>query len=443
MDKKLSGKDTLVIGLMLFALFFGAGNMIFPPSLGQAAGENVWLVVLGFLITGVGLPLLGVISIGLSGSDVQSLSNRVHPLFGWLFPIILYLAIGPLFGIPRTGTVAYEMGVTPFLPDRFVDSTVSLFVYTLVFFGITFWLSLNPSKLVDTIGKVLTPALILVLVMLSVKAFVTPMGSLQKPQEDYVEGAFFKGFLEGYLTMDTIAALVFGIVVINAVKSRGVTSQKEIAIVCTKAGLIASVGLIFVYVSLAYLGATSVSTLGYLDNGSAILASSATVLFGPFGNIVLGLAITFACLTTSVGLVSACGEYFSKILPRFSYNLIILFITLFSTIVANFGLSQIISFSVPILVTIYPLAIVLIMLTFLHSTFKGAREVYVFSITATASLSIIDGLNAANIQLGNLNEFLNLYVPFFEFGVGWVVPAVVGGFVGWIVSRVKSKPELV
>ncbi len=435
MKQHLSGKQTLVIGLMLFALFFGAGNMIFPPALGQQAGEHIWPAILGFLITGVGLPFLGIVAIALSGNDIQTIGNKVHPMFGLIFPIILYLTIGPFFGIPRTGTVSYEISVIPFLPEQLADNKTPLLVYTIIYFGLTYWLSLNPSKLVDRIGKILTPSLLIILVILTGKALLTPMGDLQTPQGDYVDGAFFKGFLEGYLTMDTLSALVFGIVVISSIKEQGIKDRLAITKICIKAGLIASAGLVFVYVSLAFIGATSVSTTGYLDNGGAILSSAASVLFGSFGKVVLGLAITFACLTTSVGLLSACGNYLSKAFPKLSYKQIILILSIFSTCIANFGLTQLISVSVPLLTAIYPLAIVLILLSFLDYVVPTKSIVYMISLGVTAVFSIIDGIIAAGVNVDGLNLDV---IPLFSIGIGWLIPAIAGTVVGYIVSMVKK-----
>lgn len=435
-SKTLSINEVFVIGLMLFALFLGAGNLIFPPALGQAAGEHLWPAIFGFLITGVGLPLLGVVAIGKSGNDLQGLANRVHPTFSIIFTFVMYLALGPFFGIPRTGTVAYEIGVLPFLPETVGKYGVALFLYTIVFFGITFWLSLNPSKLVDRIGKLLTPMLIIILAMLLVKAFIDPMGTAKAPQGDYVDSAFFKGFIEGYLTMDTIAALVFGIVVINAIKDKGVTNRSEIAKVSIQAGIIAAIGLALVYISLGYLGATSVDAIGTADNGGAILSGAANYLFGYFGNIVLGLAITFACLTTSVGLVSSCSQFFEKVLP-ISYKTSVFMMTIFSAIIANVGLTQLIRFSIPVLVAIYPLAIVLIALSFLHHLFKGRSEVYAFSLIFTGIVSTVDGLKAANMFVEPLNAFFG-FLPLFELRVGWLVPAIIGAFIGYIISNFRS-----
>ena len=302
-------------------------------------------------------------------------------------------------------------------------------------------MALNPSKLVDRIGKILTPILLTVIAILVIKAFITPMGSIGSVTEAYQSAPLFVGFLEGYKTMDAIASIVFGIVVITAIKDRGVTNPKSIATSCIKAGIVAAVGLGLVYVSLAYLGATSVETVGSLDNGGEILSKASAYLFGSLGNAVLGIAILFACLTTSVGLVSSCGEYFSNLIPKLSYKAVVIIVTLFSLVIANFGLTEIISFSVPILSAIYPLAIVVVLLSFIDKLFNERREVYIGTLIPTGILSIIDGLNAAKIPLGPVNDILKANIPLFSMGVGWVVPAVIGAVIGYIVTFFIALPE--
>ncbi|MFK3958102.1 branched-chain amino acid transport system II carrier protein [Pseudalkalibacillus hwajinpoensis] len=433
MKLKLSNKDILTIGLMLFALFLGAGNMIFPPALGHSAGSNIWVATAGFLITGVGLPLLGVTAIGLTGGNLKDIASKVHPTFGFVFTAILYLAIGPFFGIPRTGTVAFEIGVVPFLNESTNATGMPLFIYTIIFFGITFWLSLNPSRLVDRVGKILTPLLLLVLGSLIVGAFIHPPGPLSAPSAKYEDGVFFKGFIEGYLTMDAIAALVFGIVVIQAVKDKGITDRKTISIAVLKAGILAAIGLTGIYLSLAYIGATSVNLLGSVNNGGEILSSVASYLFGSFGTLLLGAAITFACLTTSVGLVTACGEYFSKTYPKLSYKFVILVVTIFSAFVANLGLTQLITFTLPVLIAIYPVAIVLIFLTFMSYLFSIHHYVYRGAIILTILLSVPNALEGAGINMPGITILQKL--PLYSDGVGWIVPAIIGGIVGWIMSK--------
>ncbi len=415
---------------MLFALFLGAGNMIFPPFLGQEAGTNVWTSIAGFLITGVGLPLLGVIAIAKSGGDLQVLASRVHPLFGLIFTLIIYLAIGPFFGMPRTGTVAFEIGATPFLSEKTISSGFALFFFTVLFFALTVWLSMNPSKLVNRIGKFLTPAILIILSLLVVKSIVSPMGNPQNPSTTYLREPLIKGFIEGYLTMDTIGALVFGIVVINSIQAKGVHSRTMITKICVTAGIIAAIGLTLVYLSLAYIGASGVEAIGVQENGGAILSSVAHHLFGSMGAVILGIVITLACLTTSVGLVSASAQFFNKILPNVSYPIFVIVLSSFSMIVANIGLTQLISVSIPILIMIYPLAIVLILLSFIHNGFNGYRSVYLGALIPTFFISLIDGLKAAGLNVTIFAETLS-GLPLFDQGVGWFVPAIIGAVVGY------------
>jgi LIVCS family branched-chain amino acid:cation transporter len=224
MSSKIPFSYLVAVGFMLFALFFGAGNLIFPAMLGQSAGINIWSANAGFIITGVGLPLLGILALGFSGkSDLQSLAGRVHPLFGLGFTVALYLSIGPLFAIPRTATVSFEIGIKPYFSEG--SSVIGLIIFSILFFGITVYFSLKSSSIVDIIGKFLTPMLLIVIAVLIGAAFINPMGSFQAPSENYVSGAFFKGFQEGYLTMDALAAFVFGIIVVCSKRQRGCNQE--------------------------------------------------------------------------------------------------------------------------------------------------------------------------------------------------------------------------
>lgn len=434
----LTRKETLAIGLMLFALFFGAGNMIFPPSLGQQAGVNTWSATVGFLITGVGLPLLGIIATSKTNGDFTKIANRVHPIFGIFFTIVLYLAIGPFFGIPRTDTVAFEIGVTPFLSDSALASNVPLMIYTIIFFGITLFLSLNPTKIVDRIGKVLTPLLLTVLAILVLKSLLTPMGEFQLPQPRYESASFVAGFVDGYLTMDAIAALVFGIVVISSIREKGIVNSQKLSAICIKAGFIAAIGLILVYVSLAYIGASSVESIGMQANGGAILTAVARELFGGFGTMILGLAITFACLTTSIGLISACSSFFNRIFPKLSYKGFVIVLTIFSAVIANVGLTQLISISVPILTFIYPIAISLIVLSLVASALRFGREVYVLAVVTSSFFSLFDGLNAANLKIASIDKLFTNYLPLYSDGMGWLIPTLIACIIGYMISKIRG-----
>ncbi|AJD91779.1 hypothetical protein JMA_24620 [Jeotgalibacillus malaysiensis] len=425
-SNKITFGSVFTVGLMLFALFLGAGNMIFPPLLGQQSGDSSWVAIAGFLLTGVGLPLLGVIAIAKSGGSPMDLASRVHPIFGIIFTIILYLAIGPFFGIPRTATVSYEIGILPFLAQESAGGW-TLLLFSILFFAITAWLSLNPAKLVDRIGKILTPVLLVILAVLVGGAFINPMGEPGQPVAGYADSPFITGFLEGYLTLDAIAALVFAIVIISAIQNKGVTDRKQVVRAAIYAGLIAASGLAAVYISLSYLGATSLNAVGVQGNGGALLSASANYLYGSSGAVILGIAIGAACLTTSIGLVSATSSYFSRTFPNISYSKFVIVFSVFSMMIANIGLAQLIAVSVPVLVMIYPMTIVLIILSFLDKTIKGKQAVYVGAIIPTFVLGVSDGLAAAGFTaFASAFSFL----PLMDQSLGWIIPAIAGGVIG-------------
>ena len=403
--KNLSKKDLLFIGLMLFSLFFGAGNLIFPPFMGEAAGEKTWIVLLGFLITAVGFPVLGVIAVAKSGG-LTNLAKRVNPMFATIFTILIYLSIGPGLGIPRAGSLPFEMAVAPYLPENF-SLKIALFIYTLIFFSIAYWLSLSPSKLVDRMGKVLTPTLLLLILVMVIGSFIKPLGGYGVAVNGYEVSSFFKGFIDGYLTMDTIAALNFGIVIALAIKSRGVSDDKTVVSLSIKAGLIAGTLLTIIYAMLAHLGATSGARFGLTENGAQTLTNITTYIFGKPGAVLLASIFTLACLTTSVGLITSCSQYFSTFTNKISYKNWVRLLTVFSMLIANMGLTKILSISVPILNAIYPIAIMLIVLSMLNFIFKSNKYVYGLTILFTGVVSVIDAMGQVGIAKDSLLELIS------------------------------------
>ncbi len=440
MDTKISRSAYIAIGLMLFALFFGAGNLIFPASLGQQAGTNFPLATLGFLITGVGLPLLGVIAIGYSGSrDLQDLAGRVHPWYGIFFTVLLYLTIGPCFAIPRTGTVSYEIAVRPFLGGQ--ADTTELGLFLAVFFVISWWFSISPSKLVERIGKFLTPTLLLLLFILIIQSLIHPIGLPQTPTALYATsgGAFAQGFLDGYNTMDALASLVFGILIVKSVKQYGAQHEKEIAAATMKSGVVAAFCLAFVYVFIANIGATSVSGIGLQETGAPVLALSTQYYFGAPGTTILAFIVLLACLTTSIGLISSCGSYFSELIPALSYRTWVTIFSVFSGCIGIIGLSTIISAAIPILMFLYPLTMVLMVLTFASPYFNHRRAVYAWTIGFTLIPSVWDGLRTAGVDLAALNTFGVTYLPLFNYGLGWISFAVIGFVIGLLHCQLIRK----
>jgi LIVCS family branched-chain amino acid:cation transporter len=445
MENKLPFSRYFIIGVMLFALFFGAGNLIFPASLGQNAGSNIWWAVAGFLITGIGLPFLGIMAMGVSGSkNLQELASRVHPVYGMIFTTLLYLTIGPFFAAPRTGAVAYDIGIAPFVNESF--GQIGLFVFTLLFFIVTLWFSLNPVKLVDRIGKFLSPGILVLLFGLLIMVVLKPMGTIEEPQEAYASGAFMKGFTEGYNTMDALASLVFGIIVINAIRSMGVTTKRGILIASAKSGIVAIFFLGIIYIGVAYLGATSTEAFGLFDTGGPVLGQASSYYFGTLGTVMLSIIIILACLTTSIGLMTACGEYFHTLFPKVSYKKYVLLFSVVSFAIANFGLSNIITFSIPVLMFLYPLAIVLMFLTFMSTLFNHSQVVYIMATTVTFMISIIDGFKTLcqllEIQyygwLAPIIAFYEKSLPFYNQGLGWFVPFVVVLLMTGVFVRLKS-----
>ena len=434
----MTRKDTFTIGFMLFALFFGAGNLIYPPELGIQAGTSFWQAIAGFILTGVGLPIVGVAAIALVSDDAKALASRVHPLFGLVFTAIIYLAIGPFFGIPRAANVAYEMGVMPIVGS---GGSMVLLGFTVIFFAIVLFVSLNPSKIVDRIGQWLTPALLLAIVSLIIASFFKLDAPLQAPEQAYSSAPFFKGFVNGYLTMDAIAGIAFGIIVVTALKDRGVTGKKSIFKHTLKVGAVTAGGLAVVYTSIGWMGA-KLATFGSFEDGASILSAGADHLFGSFGAILLGVIVALACFTTCVGLTVACSQFFSNTFSRLKYSHVAVAITIVSFLVANLGLSQIISYSVPVLYFIYPLAIVLIVLSFFHSFFKGSSYVYRGALLFTSLFSLYSGLNAAGITWTSLENALSIF-PLFAEGLGWVVPAFIGALLGFLLDRTRKSSKYV
>lgn len=421
---------------MLFSMFFGAGNLIFPPFLGAQSGTSYWQAMSGFILTGVGLPIVVLLAVSLVKGGAQTIGNRVHPVFSTVFMVVVYLSIGPFLAIPRNANVAYEMGVKPFLNESW-NSSLFLFLYSAVFFSLVYVISLNPAKMEKYMGRWITPILLLSMVVLCAVGFVKLDSPLQTPSEAYQNGAFSKGFIEGYNTMDALAALAFGIVILNSIQQKGVREEKQLTRYTLKAGMIAGVLLALVYVSIGWIGGKMAAN-GSFENGADILSSASTLLLGQSGTALLGLIFTLACFTTVVGLTTACGQYFSKLVPRASYKSIVLAVTLVGFLLSNLGLNQILKVSVPFLVTAYPLTIVLIILTFFSKFFKDTKKVYRSAMLFTGVFAVISGLNAFGLDLGPIQTMRNI-LPFSSVGLEWIVPALAGTGIGIALSQFSKK----
>ena len=446
MEKKLGRRDYILIGSMLFGMFFGAGNLIFPIHMGQLAGAHVLQANLGFLVTGVGFPFLGIIALGISGSKgVFELASRINRTYAYIFTVLLYLVIGPFFALPRLATTSFEIGMAPFLPADIQTRILALF--SIAFFGLAWFLARKPTKLLDYIGKFLNPLFLVLLAVILITAFTHPMGAISagKVSGDFNHAAFLTGFTQGYNTLDALAALAFGIIIVTTIRGRGVTSPKIIAKETVKAGLVSVVLMAIIYTCLSYLGAMSLGHLDISANGGIALAQVSRYYLGTFGLIVLALIVIIACLKTAVGLISAFSETFEELFPKRSYHFYIAVVSILPCIFANVGLTNIITYSVPVLMFLYPLAITLILLALISPLFKHARLVYQVTTVFTLISAILDGLNAMPDAVRNLGGVANLlslaqhYLPFFSLGMGWILPAVIGFVLGCVIQFFRKR----
>ncbi|MEG9499518.1 branched-chain amino acid transport system II carrier protein [Mannheimia indoligenes] len=425
-------KNTFIVGFMLFAIFFGAGNLIFPPKLGLDSGVDFLPSIIGFVITGVGLPLLGIAVSGYyQGGYKEALSKNVHPYFSLLFLMAIYLTIGPFFAIPRTGATAYQMAVVPFIGE---SSTVSLLIFTLVYYLIAVWFSLNPSTVVDRIGAILTPVLLVAILALVVKAVIL-LGGNELPvaaTKADPETPLFTGIVEGYLTMDALASITFSVIVISAIKAKGI-GGKDLIKQTSMAGVIAAIALAAIYISLAWIGnhyPISAETLAELNAkgqniGTFILNSVATDTFGEFGRTLLGVIVTLACLTTSIGLIVTTSEYFNEVFPKISYKVYVLIFTLISFGIANQGLDFVISKSVPVLLVLYPIAMTVIFLMFINIFIKLPLLAQRLPL---ALVTIVSILSVAGVEVINA-------LPLKSISMEWIPFAIAGTVIGYLVGK--------
>jgi LIVCS family branched-chain amino acid:cation transporter len=423
--------DIIALGFMTFALFIGAGNIIFPPIVAQQAGEHVWLAAFGFLITAVGLPVITIMALSRMQGSIEIISSPLGRFFSLFLTIVCYLSVGPLFATPRTATVSYEIGFAPY----FGTSNSSLLIYSVIYFTLVTVISLYPNKLLDTVGHVLAPLKIAALAVLGIAAILIPTGYISPPIHKYVTSPVSEGFVNGYLTMDTLGALVFGIVIIQAIQSRGVTDSKLITKYAIIASLIAGVGLTLVYISLFKLGLGSHEVAANAANGAVILHAYVQHAFGDLGSLFLAGLIFLACMVTAIGLTCACAEYFTE-LTGLPYKLLVFILIGFSLLISNLGLTKLIAFSVPVLSAIYPPAIVVIMMSFFWKYWNKPSTV-VSSVTAVAFLfGIIEALKAAGFS-EQLPQFIN-NLPLNEQNLAWLLPSLVVLVIAIAVDRFSS-----
>ena len=446
--KKLTLRQKILVAGTLFGMFFGAGNLIFPVHLGQMAGQNALPAIIGFIITAVGIPILGVAAIGVTHSDgLQTLSGKVGKGYGIFFTCLLYLTIGPLFAIPRCATVSFTTGITPLLgadsPER-----LYLLLFSAVFFAFVLFFSLRPGKITVWIGKIINPLFLFFFAVLMLAALLAPGAAVSavEPVEAYRSDAFFPALIEGYGTMDAIAGLAFGIVVIDVIRRMGVDNDDAIAEDVLSSGLLTGALMALIYVVSIVVGAQSRGLFELSENGGIALTQIAGHYLGSVGLFILAFTITFACLKTSIGLVTACAETFSKMTNgKISYRSWAILFTVFSFAVSNIGLSAIIEYSIPMLMLIYPPAIALILLAFLGKFFAHDRTVYIATMIGTWAAAIFDCMKTlpapvqAALHLDAPIAFAAAHLPLFDKNLGWLLPAVIGFAAGMAIRASRRQ----
>lgn len=439
---KLRGRDQVFIASMLFGLFFGAGNLIFPLILGAQAGERLPSALCGMLVTAVGIPLLGVISMGISRSEgLMHMASRVSRSYGDFFTCALYLTIGPLFAIPRCAATSFTVGVVPLFEG---NAMLIQALFTLLFFAAALFFALRPSRIMDSVGKLLNPIFLIFLGIVAIAALSNPVQSFQSVPVSgkYVESAFFPGFLQGYDTLDALASLAFGIIVIHSIRNLGVKEPSAIARSTVKCGLFSMALMAIIYAAIALMGAQSYAL--YADRlsdpgftGGDALAIIARHYFSTAGGILLALTVTFCCLKTAVGLITSCAETFAALFPRIlGYRGWAILFSAFSLLVSNIGLARIISFSTPVLYFLYPLSIVLILLALFGRMFDHHPTVYRWALGLTMVSALFDMMRVSNLSaFAGIVKVIGRILPFSQLGLGWILPAALGTAIGLLRRR--------
>lgn len=444
-SKKLSFKHYLIIGSMLFGMFFGAGNLIFPIHLGQLAGAHWFTAGIGFLLTGTLLPLLAIIAIAVTHSNgIYDLAKPIGKRYATFFMVMVCATLGPLFATPRTATTPFQIGFASHLSAS--QQPMWLFIYSLIFFGITYWASRKPAGIINSIGKILNPAFLALLAIIFTIAFLNPISKANNApitSAAYQHGSILNGFLQGYNTMDCIAGLLFGIAIITAIRGLGQTNAKDISMTTIKSGAL-GIGLeALIYIGLIWLGATSLGKFSLSIDGGIAFNQIANHFLGIFGEVILATMATLTCLTTSVGLSTSFAEALNAKFPSISYRTWLIIATGLSFGIANFGLDTIIAWSTPMLMFLYPLAITLIILSIASPLFGHDNRVYIWTTIFTIIPAILDAIAAAPaiisksalaISILKLDDFL----PGASLGMDWLLPAAIGLIIGLTVHFISA-----
>lgn len=432
MNKEIRMKDLFIIGFALFAMFFGAGNLIFPPYLGLLSGHQWWIGFLGFTITDAGLGLLAIIALSKYDGNLNVLASRINKTFSIIISTAIILCIGPFLATPRTAATTYEIAILPILGESF-----NRYLFSVIFFVIACLLSIRPSKVVDIVGKFLTPSLLICMTILIIKGIVSPIGEIA--DTTMIDNVLKKGITDGYQTMDAIAGCMFALVVINAVKTRNYSSKTLEIKATIMSSVIAVIFLALIYGGLLYLGAQT-SGLGVYNqdtDSTLLLVDITNRVLGGVGVYILGIITALACLTTAIGLISATGNFFNDLtFNKISYERVVVICSIVSCLISMLGVTQIIKISAPILEIIYPCAMTIVILGLFNEKIK---DDLVFKVPPIVSLifGFLFVLQGKNL-LGGFGDILTK-LPLTEFGLGWVVPMLLSLVIAMIISSTQNK----
>ena len=423
MNRKKLVTDSIVVGFALFAMFFGAGNVVFPPYIGMHAGEQWANGFLFYFIADIGLALVAMFAI-LHAGGADNITGRIGHVASKVLMCAVILCIGPMVAIPRTAATTLEMSVTPFF------SGMSPVVFSIIFFAVILLLSIKQSAVIDIVGKILTPALLIGLLILIVKGFVSPIGDIVDTGVSASE-VTVNGIKSGYQTMDVLAAMAFGIIILSSADEKGYTDSKSAAKMIGIAAALSGVLLLIVYFGLTYLGATA-STVFPTDISRAnLVIGIVELLLGKAGLIIFAIVIALACITTAVALVSSAASFFAKLAnDKISYGVFVVVICVSSAVISNLGLDMIIAIATPVLDIVYPPMLVLILLSWFGD--KLHKSVYVSSVAGSLIASVL-----ATASLYGMNVPVIDSLPLASLGLGWLTPAAVFGLVAYLVSKVK------
>ncbi len=421
-------KDIVVIGVALFAMFFGAGNLIFPPQLGVVSGSSWLQAIMGFFTTDVSLSILAIIAIAKSGGTFNSFASKVGPKFSIIMGVIIMLLIGPLLALPRTGAVSFEMGILPIFPG------IPQYIFTFIYFGISLLFVINPKGIIDKIALYLTPVLLIALISIILKNMLMPDTIIPASK---LTNVYTYAFLEGYQTLDGLAAVIFAGIILLGLKEKGYTDTSSQIKMTIKAGLVAFSIIGFVYGGLIYLGASGASSIPEGMSRTETFMTLVNQMFGQYGVWMIAITVIFACFTTTVGLTTTVAEYFSELTNnKLSYRFNVITITLVSFVLANLGVEQIVYFSGPILSIIYPAILVLIVLNLFdkYSPYKG---IYSGVVGGTLIFSILMFICQSFDSLAVAKNWL-LSFPMTTYEMGWLLPAILGGLMANVSYKVKT-----